>query len=196
MITFRQCAEHYLRQWCDPNRKSRFPDLDCDFVKQFQSRDGITCEQLARFFVCYAVARTIPGRDLPEDKYEKFVKMLKDHRRAAITPRFIEDRVEEMKRPYQKKLLSAISKAFWMLRQHPVVIYDGNACKGLGRFGLQPGNGDYSRYVKSWVEFSQRPNVSKQLRDALRWLPKSRAARSLRYKISAKQVEQEAAKVG
>jgi hypothetical protein len=179
MKHFRACAVHYLRQWCDPNRESRLKDTDRQFVQQFQSRRGVTCEQLARFCFCYAVHRTIPGKDSSHKKYQAFANMLNRHRDAEVTPQFIEDRVEEMRRHYGARFLSAITKAFWMLRQDSVIIYDGYVRRALSLLSSQPGNGDYPRYVDSWLQFSQRPEMSEKLSNALAWLPDSRAARLL-----------------
>ena len=119
--------------------------------------------------------------------------MLNRYRNTDLTrenmPGFIEDRVKEMEKHYGKRFLSAITKAFWMVKQHPIIIYDSNACKGLRRFNLPPGSGDYSRYVESWLQFSRRPGVSQQLSAALAWLPESRASRSLaRRSITPDQV--------
>jgi hypothetical protein len=181
--TFRESAEHYLRQWCDAGRKGRFgEDTDWKFVRQFQK--DVTCEGLARLCVCYTVARTIPGKDPTHEKYRAFANILNRDRNIYLTlenmPGFIEGRVKELEKHYGKRFLSAITKAFWMVKQHPVIIYDSNARKGLRRVGLSPGSGDYSRYVASWLEFYRRPKVSQQLSAALEWLPKSQASRSLR----------------
>lgn len=179
--------------WCDPSREIRFgEDTDFKFVKQFQG--NVTCKELARLCVCYSVARTIPGKDPTHEKYRAFVNMLNRDRNTAVVQEnmadFIEDRVNEMEEHYGKRFLSAITKAFWMLKRHPIIIYDSNACKGLREFGLPPGsNGDYSRYVESWLQFSQRPEESQQLSAALAWLPESQASRSLAEQgITADQV--------
>ena len=187
MQDFRASAEHFLQQWCDPDRKvngkhPRYSETDRSFVEQF-SRD-FTCSELNRFCVCYAVHRTIPGiSDTTYSKYQAFVDMLKRHRHTLVkreqVPHFIGERVDEMAHHYGKRFLSAVTKAFWMLRQHPIVIVDSYACKALRRLGFPATEGEYSRYVESWLELSGRPKESKELSDALTWLPDSPASRSL-----------------
>ena len=185
MKDFHKAAEHFLEQWCDPERKidgkrPRYSETDLSFVEQF--RGNFTCGQLHRFCVCYAVARTVPGKDPTHGKYQTFVDMLKSHRHTLVTretmPRFVVDRVDEMATHYGKKFLSAVTKALWMVKQHPIVIFDSYAYRALVRLGLSP-EGDYSKYVGSWLEFSRRPKESRELSDALARLPESPAARSL-----------------
>lgn len=182
MKTFSKCAERYLRMWCDPVRPGRFKDTDETFVRQFQR--GVTCEELGRFFVCYAVARTIPGKDHEGyERYQPFRDMLEQHRNIEIVPEampgFIQTRVDEMAKQYGRRLLSAVTKAFWMLKQHPIIIYDSKASRGLRRHALQPGSGDYGRYVKSWRQFSELPKIKHELTEALAVLPESRLSGSL-----------------
>ena len=185
MKDFRASAEHCLQQWCDPDRqidgkRPRYSETDNSFVEQF-TRD-FTCTELHRFCVCYAVHRTIPGKDPTHKKYQPFVDMLKRHRQTPVTRedavRFIGERVDELVQHYGKgRPLSAVTKAFWMVKQHPMIIFDNNVSRGLGRLGLP--TGDYTRYVNSWLELSRRPKECKELLEALMWLPESPPARSL-----------------
>jgi hypothetical protein len=82
----------------------------------------------------------------------------------------VEKESGNMKSYYGKAFLSAITKAFWMMKGHPVVIYDSNARKGLRYFGLPPGDGDYHKYFDSWFAFFERPDTQDSLDDAVAWI--------------------------
>ena len=163
MKSLRLCAEHYLRQWCNQ---------DSEFHIAF-SGNSISCELLGKMCWNYQVARTVPGRG--PDKYKQFAAMLNGYRETTIerqdVPSIIEKELASMKSVYQKGFLSAITKAFWMMKGHPIVIYDSNARKGLRYFSLDPGrHGDYRTYFDSWFSFFDRPEIQLGLTDAADWL--------------------------
>jgi hypothetical protein len=130
--------------------------------------------------VLYRVARTIPGYGIA--KYRPFVDMLNRHRGTAMTrenvPTIVEQELSNMKQAYGKKFLSAISKALWMMKQHPIAIYDSYAWEGLRRRRLAPGY-DYRAYYKAWFGFFEQHDTQSGLDDALSWLPESRVAQNL-----------------
>ena len=162
MKSLRLCAEHYLRQWCNQDR---------GFHIAFSS-DSIRCELLGKMCWDYQVARTVPGQGLA--KYEQFANMINRYRGITIerqdVPDIIEKELASMKSVYKKGFLSAITKAFWMMKRHPIVIYDSNARKGLRYFNLDPGDGDYRAYFDSWFSFFDRPEIQNGLTDAADWL--------------------------
>ena len=104
--------------------------------------------------------------------------MLNSYRTKIIkqkaVPNIIEKELAHMNRIYDKRFLSAITKAFWMMKGHPIVIYDSNARKGLRHFNLNPGDNDYRKYFNSWVEFFDRRETQDGLTDAVEWLLKTK----------------------
>jgi hypothetical protein len=169
--SFRSCAEHYLRQWCSYDR---------GFVRGFSS-GPVTCELLSKMCNRYGVARTLPG-EAPQ-KYTKFAEMLNRNRDVQLTRPNVAETIERefrsMQEAYGKSFLSAITKAFWMMKRHPVAIYDANARRGLQKCDLPPGTNQYRVYFDSWLKFFEDSHTQRALDDALTWLPNSRSARRL-----------------
>jgi len=146
---------------------------DRSLVREF-SQD-VNCEMLHNLCVLYRVARTIPGYGIA--KYRPFVDMLNRHRGTAMTrenvPTIVDEELSNMKQAYGKNFLSAISKALWMMKQHPIAIYDSYAWEGLRRRGLTPGYEGYRAYYKAWFRFFEQHDTQSGLDDALSWLPES-----------------------
>lgn len=169
IASWQSCAEYYLRDL--------YP-LDRDFVRQFSGRQ-VTCEMLRELASRdnYGVARSIPGRieELGvEGKYRPFANMLNKYQTATMTretvPDIIDREVENMREPYKgNHLWSAISKAFWMMKQHPVVIYDSYADKGLRIEGLRPGDTTYRQYFEAWFQFFERDDTVNALNETVSW---------------------------
>lgn len=179
---FRDCANHYLKQWSEQDR---------EFFLGF-SGGQVTCELLDRMCVKYQVARTVPGHG--PDKYRQFAEMLNRYRNTEMTrqnvPEIIEEELRKMRNVYGgKSFLSAISKAFWMMKRHPVVIYDKNVRKGLRHYGLPPGENNYDAYFDSWFRFFERDDTKRRVQDALAWLRAWRNAPK-RPRISADELEE------
>jgi hypothetical protein len=178
--SFRLCAEHYLRQWCEQDR---------ELFRGF-SNGPVTCELLHKMCVKYQVYRTVPGHGL--QRYEQFVVMLNRRQNTVMTRQSVPDIVVEelgnMKKAYGVRFLSAITKAFWMMKRHPVVIYDSNARKGLRSYGLPPGENNYSVYYHSWFEFFEKRDTTNALDDASAWLRNPRNARTAR-KLSSRELK-------
>jgi hypothetical protein len=89
----------------------------------------VNCEILHNLCVLYRVARTIPGYGI--DKYHIFVEMLNRHCGTVMTkenvPNIIKARILEYgggRKVHGRNFLSAITKALWMMQQHPVAISD------------------------------------------------------------------------
>lgn len=163
--SFRWCARHYIKQWCE---------LDREFFLGFSR--GVTCELLRKMCLKYQVDRTVPGHGL--EKYRRFAEMLNGYRNIEITsdtvPRVIEEELKNMHSAYGRPFLSAITKAFWMMKRHPIVIYDSQARRGLRYYGLPPGDGNYRVYFESWWKFFQESETQKGLDNALDWLRTSK----------------------
>jgi hypothetical protein len=173
---WRKCAAIYLeKMWLGQG------ELDRRLVAKFSS-SPVTCEMLRD--LCspakYGVARTVPGHG--PQKYLKFADMLNHYQDTVMTrvnvPDIIEQELASMRKAYGKGFPSAISKALWMMKQHPVVIYDSFAWNGLQRLGLAPGS-DYRTYFNSWFKFFDKNDTQYGLADALSWLPCSPVASSL-----------------
>ena len=142
---WRRCAECYIEEIWWPQ--------DRDLLRHFAG--PVTNTLLHSLCVSYRVARTIPGSGLA--KYQPFVDMLNSHRETVLTkentPEIIEDELANMYKIFGKNILSAITKALWMMKQHPVAIYDSYAWEGLRRLGLKPGYGGYRAYYEAWFKF-------------------------------------------
>ena len=174
---WRECAKIYLeKMWFGQGEQ------DKRLVANFSS-GVVTCEMLRD--LCspakYGVARTVPGHG--SDKYKRFADMLNGYRNTVMTretvPGIIEREFVNMRKAYGRGFLSAITKAFWMMKQHPVVIYDSNAWKGLHRLGLAPGSDGYRTYFNSWFTFFDDAQTQNGLDEALSWLPESSSASGL-----------------
>src|SRR5271157_3568973 len=178
MATWRQCAEYYLTDvWCSDDRH---------LIPEFSSR-SVTCEMLHDLCIRYGVARTIRGHieELGVNgKYGPFAEMLNRYRNTVMTranvPFIIDREVENLRVHYGGQgIWSAISKAFWMMKQHPVIIYDNFAWNGLQELRLSPGNDTYRQYFDSWFRFFERKETKDKLGDALGSLPNSRSSQIL-----------------
>lgn len=162
--SFRECAAHYLDQWYRTDQR---------YVKDF-SGGPVEVEQLSKMCRDYKVARTVPGKG--DERSREFAEMLERYRNRKLTtenaPEIISKETEKMREVYGngKRFLSAITKAFWMMKGHPVAIYDSNVRRGLRMVGLDPGGGDYCVYYRSWFEYFERKDVKRDVGRALEWL--------------------------
>src|ERR1019366_5264268 len=161
--SWRWCAEDYFQEiWWPQDRR---------LVREFAGT--VTCAMLHELCVLYRVARTIPGNGLA--KYQPFVDILNRHRHTVLTRTntafVIESELMTLHRAYSKQPLSALTKAFWMMKQHPVVVYDSYAWKGLDLLNLAPGYDRYGTYYAAWFRFFDRPQTQNGLDLAVRWLP-------------------------
>jgi hypothetical protein len=178
MASWRQSAKYYLKHVWDSDDRHLLPKF---------SACEVTCEMLHDLCFRYGVARTIPGhiKDLGvEGKYKPFADMLTKYRDAEMTrenvPGIVDREIANMREPYRgRSLCSAISKAFWMMKGHPVVIFDSFAWQGLQRLGLKPGYNTYREYFDSWFRFFEQEDTKDGLDDALAWLRNSPYTRSL-----------------
>jgi hypothetical protein len=190
MASWQQCAELYLEEiWCPQDRQ---------LVRDLSSRK-VTCEMLHDLCCQYGVARTIPGHIEEiglEGKYRPFVDMLNKYRTTVMTrasvPRVIDEEVVNMREKYKgRSLWSAISKAFWMMKQHPVVIYDNFAWRGLQSLRLAPGYKTYREYFDAWFKFFEKRETQAALDRTCSSLFDSPVVRSLvtAGKLSAGELE-------
>lgn len=133
----------------------------------------------------------MPGKGV--ERYEQFAEMLNRHRNQEFTrqnvPDIIERELGNMRKKYKRSFLSAITKAFWMMKRHPVVIYDSNVRKGLRHYNLPPGDSNYRVYFDSWFEFFETDDTKHGLDDALDWLRKSSNA-AKKHKLSSDEFEE------
>jgi hypothetical protein len=169
MPNWRQSAEYYLRYVWESDDQFLLPVFsDCE----------VTCESLHDLCVRYRVARTVPGHIDAigvEGKYRAFADMLNKYRKTIMTsenvPHIIDLEVEALRSAYGGRgLWSAISKALWMMKKHPVVIYDSYAWKALLKLHLRPGENTYRQYFEAWFRFFERESTMEGLDDALGWL--------------------------
>jgi hypothetical protein len=171
---WREYAQVYLEKMWFGQR-----ELDRRLVERF--KNTVTGEMLHDLFVKYGVIRTVPGDGVA--RLKAFAGMLNSYRAITMTKAnisgIVEREVVSMRETYGKGPLSAITKSFWMMKQHPVVIYDDNTWRGLWRRGLAPGYKRYGTYFDSWFKFFDDPETQKGLDDALTWLPDSPAAKQL-----------------
>jgi hypothetical protein len=168
---WRRYATEYLEFWCSTDRQ---------LVRDFSSE--ITCAKLADLFSPkkYKVARTVPGNG-PE-KYKPLVQKLNSLRDKEATresvPAMVEKLCHDMSVVYGNFLPSAISKALWMMKGHPVVVYDRFAKGGLRNIGYVFG-GLYQPYFDSWFTFFDKAETQAILEDVIAWIPKSSGAQKL-----------------
>jgi len=178
MANWRQSAKYYLKHVWDSDDRHLFPKF---------SAGEVTCEMLHDLCSRYGVARTIPGHINKlgvEGKYRPLADMLNRYRDAGMTrenvPGIVDLEIANMREPYGgRSLRSAISKAFWMMKRHPVVIFDSFAWQGLQRLGLKPGYDTYRGYFNSWFRFFEQEDTKDGLDDALEWLRSSPYTQSL-----------------
>lgn len=175
-------------------------ELDKRLVESFKKT--VTCEMLSDLSSPkkYGVARTVLGHG--PKKYKILAEMLNSYRNTDMTrgniPCIIEREVANMRKAYRKGPRSAITKSFWMMKQHPIVIYDGNTWEGLRRRGLAPGDG-YRTYFDSWFKFFDDHKTQEGLDDALTWLAESPAARKIAEEakaVSCKKEQEAVAEIG
>jgi hypothetical protein len=170
-------AEIYLdRMWFGQGEQ------DKRFVKEFEST--ITVEKLHNMFGKYRLGRNFVNGvcGYGQARLQRFADMLNGYRDKEITkkefPDIVEKELKNMHEAYRFEPLSAITKSFWMMHQHPVVIHDTFALEGLNRRGLGPGN-SYRTYFAAWFRFFDDPETKKGLDEALKWLPESPAAQRI-----------------
>jgi hypothetical protein len=95
-------------------------------------------------------------------------------------PGIVDLEIGSMREAYGgRSICSAISKALWMMKRHPVVILDSFARRGLQRLGLRPGHDTYREYFNSWFRFFDQQDTKDGLGDALEWLRNSPFAAGL-----------------
>jgi hypothetical protein len=187
--SWRWCAENYLNNlWWK---------MDRQFIQQFSGT--VTCTILDELCRKYSVARTIPGMLI--NKYQPLADALNRQARTVFTrgvaaqrtiltrddvPLVVEQELTALFRAYGKDPLSALTKGLWMMKQHPVVIYDSMAYKGMTQAGLRPGY-RYQSYYDAWFEFFERPENQSALDDSVAWAPTCASAARLiaAQKISA-----------
>jgi hypothetical protein len=170
--TWRFCAEYYLRElWCPQDRQ---------LVSSFSSQT-VTCEMVDDLCRKYRVNRNFEGYGI--ERYQPFANILNAHRAMPMTrdnvAKIVNQSLVDMRKVYGKLLTSAVTKALWMMKQHPIVIYDNYAWKGLRQCGLSPGYDDYRAYFESWFAFYDRPDTQSGLEDAISWLPNSPSAQTI-----------------
>jgi hypothetical protein len=169
--SFRLCAMHYLTQWWE---------MDRGFIQDF-SRRRIEPAALCEMCVTYGVNRNVSGHGAK--RYRRFATMLERYQKVQMSSKNVPSVVEEvlrgMRKVYGAGVLSAITKALWMLKGHPVVIYDNFASQGLRQYGLRGRNRNYSAYFKAWIDFFECPDTKRDAGDAQDWLLSSDFVRSL-----------------
>ena len=168
---WRKCGAEYLDWWCATDRQ---------LIADFSS--ATTCAKLADLCspVKYKVARTVPGYG--PQKYEPFTRVLNSLHDVPVTkesaPIIVEEACKKLLEVYGKLIPSAISKALWMMKGHPIVVYDRLARGGLRKIGFRFA-GLYEPYFTSWFSFFDRPDTQRTLDDVCAWIPESPIAQRL-----------------
>jgi hypothetical protein len=91
---------------------------------------------------------------------------LLDLDREAV-PRIIGQACKDLGERYGKSLPSILGKALWMVKGHPVVIYDSLAWEGLRRGGFRPGYQGYVPYFAAWFKFYDSEETQANLENAI-----------------------------
>ena len=176
---FKYAAAYYLWFWLT---------VDMELVRDINEHH-FTTGSLDTLFKKYRVHRTFKGSgperlnhcaailNEPEKKPE-----LQDDMIMAV-----QSLTRRVAKIYEKNCLSAVSKALWMRWQHPVIIYDGNALRGLKLFGFRESLTDYCSYYHKWIDFFNRTTTQAEVDAACAWLPTSHYARSIIDKKGATQ---------
>jgi hypothetical protein len=151
--------------------------MDRQFIQQFAGT--VTSSNVDELCRKYGVARTFDGISIA--RYQAFADALNRHvrtifRRSASAERTlltrddvplrVEAELTALFRAYGQDPLSALTKGLWMMKQHPVVIYDSTAKKGMKLAGLNPGC-RYQSYYDAWFESFERPETQNALDDAV-----------------------------
>ena len=157
---WRTCAVDYVDWWRTTDRQ---------LIRSFSNQ--VTCTILADMASPnkYRVARTVPGYG--EQKYKFIVDWLNSVRSLDLdretVPRMIGQACIDLGERYGKYLPSILSKALWMVKGHPVVIYDSLAWEGLRRGGFSPGYQGYVRYFAAWFKFYDSEETQANLEHAV-----------------------------
>jgi len=170
--SWRDCADYYLRGlW--------FPQ-DRQLIAKF-SGAIISCDAVDELCRTYQVHRNFEG--CGAQRYQAFANFLNTLRLTRITRDnlvlIVNQGIIALGEAYGKNLISAVTKALWMIQQHPVAIYDRKARNGLSACGLLSGEGDYRIYCDSWFVFYDRPDTQSGIDDAVSWLSGSRCAQEI-----------------
>ena len=127
------------------------------------------------------MARTFSGISI--NKYQPLADALNRHAGTVFTrtpaaqrtmlsrdnvPLIVEEELTALFRAYGEDPLSALTKGLWMKKQHPVVIYDSMAKKGMKSVGLNPGS-RYQSFYDAWVDFFESPGTQTALDNAVAW---------------------------
>src|SRR5208282_188851 len=180
LTEWRRAATEYLEWWCSTDRR---------LISEFSTE--ITCPKLADMFspAKYKVACTVPGYG--PGKYASLARELNSLRQVVATeenvPTVIEALCFKMSNEYGKFIPSAISKALWMMKGHPVAVYERLAKGGLRRVGFTF-NDLYHGYFTAWLALFKRSDTQQALVNAAAWLPGSPVAEGL---IRTRRITQE-----
>jgi hypothetical protein len=82
-------------------------------------------------------------------------------------PLIVEGELTALFRAYGQDPLSALTEGLWMMKQHPVVIYDSKGYKGM-LAGLKPGY-RHQGYYDARFELFETPETQSALDDAVAW---------------------------
>jgi hypothetical protein len=168
--SWRWCAEDYLKGFWWPQ--------DRHFVREFAG--AVTCEMMDKLCVFYRIHTSIRGIGI--DRYKPLAEAVNRHHEAVMTREntaaIIEGELATLAKVYGREPLSALTRALWMKKQHPVAVCDRFAQKGLTQVGLS-GHRSYLAFYEAWFKFFERPETQSELDEALSWLPESAYAGTL-----------------
>jgi hypothetical protein len=168
--SFRWCAMHYLTLWWRSDR-AFIQNLELPPVDPFY---------LQKVCQAFEVSRSLRGHG--PQRLKPLCKMLEKYRHVHIAEEnvvaAVEKEVKALRKVYRENVLSATTKVLWILKGHPVVIYDSRACKGLRSLGLlKDRHFDYGMYYRAWSDLHQKRQ--EDIADAQKWLLSSNFIREL-----------------
>ncbi|GEM_PF-5487901 len=148
MKSYAGCALHYYFQWITRDR---------ELVERFKKT--IRPDDVDKVFRFYGVSRNVPDKKRQgTQRYRKLATILNRLKKRKITKEKVSEAVGRVSGIYGPRTLSAASKAVWMLKQSPVIIYDSRALRALNEMNnkKKQNPGDYEGFSSAWREVFRR----------------------------------------
>lgn len=168
--SWRWCAEDYLQQFWWPQDRHLVHEL----------AGAVTCEMMDKLCVFYKIHTSIRG--IGVDRFKPLADAVNRHHDTTMTREntaaIIEEELTSLSKVYGREPLSALTRALWMKKQHPIAVCDRFAQKGLTQVGLS-GHRSYLAFYTAWFKFFERPETQSELDEALACLPESSYAQTL-----------------
>jgi hypothetical protein len=167
---YRYAAATYLHIWLTFDRR----------VHDAFHATGPTEEALRTLLTRYFAMRTLRG--VKEVGLAPFVAALRQSVAGQVNDvvalvRTVNDAISPTYK--NRNCISAVSKALWMMRRHPVAIYDSLSRDGLRKFGEAFNDGDYAQFHAAWCNYFNRQHAPDHIASACDWLVHSAFATNL-----------------